>query len=119
MAQKLKLSDKEISALAKKVLEKRNKERRAKVEAAAKLKVADAKKYIDALNKLPPEVVDYIYNNRWSRSKISPLDRAKMMVSKDHGEYTDSERSVAFEADVTLAAHDCTTLTQLCRKLGI
>lgn len=113
----LKLTDKEISALAKKIADKRLKEASKKLAEAAKKKLPEAKKMAAIIASLPPEVINLIDETRYDKGKRNAQTIAERLARKE--EALEKIEAKDFESDVILAAHGCTTLTQLCSKLGI
>lgn len=113
----IKLTDKEVAALAKKVSEKKGAAAKSVMAAKAKAKIPEAEKYLKALKGIPEPVLDFLYENRWSRTNVTASELAKRLVPKSGESLKEDMESI--QADVTLAAHDCTSMAQLCTKLGI
>jgi len=113
----LKLTDKEISALAKKIADKKQKEALKKLGEAAKRKLPEAKKLAALIESLPQEVISLIDETRYDKGKRNAQNIADRLARKE--EVLEKIDAKNYESDVILAAHGCTTLTQLCSKLGI
>jgi leucyl aminopeptidase (aminopeptidase T) len=113
----LKLTDKEISALAKKIADKKQKEATKKITEAAKKKLPEAKKISAMISSLPEEVINLIDETRYDKGRRTVQNIADRLARKE--ELLEKIEAKNYESDVILAAHGCTTLTQLCSKLGI
>lgn len=113
----IKLTDKEVSALAKKVGDLKRKEVAAKLAVKIKAKLPLAKQLLDSLKSMPDEVIAFLDDTRYSRSERTPVKLAERLARKE--EMIEKIDDHSFEPDVVLAAHDSTTMTALCKKLGI
>lgn len=113
----LKLTDKEISALAKKLADNKKKEASKKIADAAKRKLPEAKKLLTIINSLPEEVISMVEETRYNKSSRNAQAIADRLARKE--EILDKIESRDLEPDVILAAHNCNTMAQLCGKLGI
>lgn len=113
----VKLTDKEVSALARKVGDQKRKEAAAKLAVKVKAKLPQAKQLLDSLKSMPDEVIAFLDDTRYSRSERTPTKLAEKLARKEEAIEKIEDRT--FEPDVVLAAHDCTTMTALCKKLGI
>lgn len=109
----VKLTDKEVQALASKIQKKDAAKIEETIKRQAKQKLPQAKKIIAELEKMPDEVMGFLYRHSFHKG-ISPQLLARALAEKQPS--TDRKD---YEADVILAAHNCTTLEQLCRKLGV
>lgn len=113
----LKLNDKEVSALAKKLAEKKQKTIASANKAIVKKYLPEAKKIMAQLATLPSEIIDMLYEHRYSRSGYNAETVARKLAGSEVE--TDKVSPEPFESDVILAAHDCTTMAALCKKLEI
>lgn len=116
---KLRLTDKEIEALGKKMAEKKNTAAAKAFEALAAENLPEAKSICAQLKKLPEKVLDALYTNRYSRSQFTPGYVAMLLTGKSDDRENRTARASDFESEIILAAHDCKTLGELCKKLGI
>ena len=116
----VKLTEKEISALSTKVIEKKKAANLQKKNAFAQKKLPEAKKVLSAINALPPQVLNRLYRTSYSKGSISALEMAKILCTDgdDDNEYEGiDEKTIA--ADIVLAARECATMALLCKKLAI
>ena len=112
----LKLTDKEIQALAKKLEQAKNKKLAYANSLKAKAKIPEAKKIIQTLNTLPDAILSELYDTRYQNGRLS-VNRVSELLLGD--EIERQVKSHELEADVILAAHGCTTMSALCKKLDI
>lgn len=116
----VKLTDKEISALAKKVGMVAQKANTAAKAELVKKKVPEAKKILAVLNALPEQVLHYLYHNRYQKGSVTAHSIAGTLVEKTEEDGYDNRKvQEMLEADVILAAHECPSMAALCKKLGI
>src|SRR5690349_18562364 len=108
----VKLTDREVSALAKKIGDKKRKEAAAALAVTVKKKLPEAKQLLDSLKSMPDEVIAFLDDTRYSKSDRTPAKLAERLARKE--ETIDKIEDRSFEPDVVLTAHDCTTMTQLC-----
>lgn len=114
---KLRLTDKEIEALGKQLAKKVNLEQLNRREAAAVKNLPAAKAICEKLKTLPDKVLDALYSNRYSRGQFTPKYVAGLITEREPER--DEARSRDFESEIVLKAHECSTLSELCKKLGI
>jgi hypothetical protein len=113
----VKLTDKEISALARKIADKNRKEAAAKLAVIVKKKLPHAKQLLDSLKSMPEEVISFLDDTRYNRHERTPIKLAERLARKEEALEKIDDKS--FEPDIILTAHSCTTMAQLCSKLGI
>lgn len=113
-----KLNEKEISALAKKIADKKNAEIKSKKQAFAKAKMPEAKKIKGILDSLPETVLAWLYSTRYGRGSVTVASIANTLAKANEDDYCEI-KSEKFESDVILAAHDAKDMSTLCKKLGI
>ena len=113
----VKLTDREVSALAKKIGDKRRKEAATKLASVVKTKLPQAKQLLESLKAMPDEVISFLDDTRYSKSERTPAKLAERLAKKEEALEKIEDRN--YEPDVVLAAHDCSSMTQLCKRLGI
>jgi ribosome-binding protein aMBF1 (putative translation factor) len=113
----VKLTDREISALARKIADKKRKEASARLATVTKTKLPQAKKLLDSLKSMPDEVISFLDDTRYSKHERTPAKLAEKLARKE--EVLERIEDKTFEPDVVLAAHSCSSMGQLCNKLGI
>ncbi len=113
----VKLTDREVTALAKKIADKRQSEASKKLAEAAKRKMPEAKKIWSMIQSLPSEIIEFIDETRYDKGKRSVQGIANRLARMEKSDV--DVRSKDYEPDVVLAAHGCNTMSQLCEKLGI
>lgn len=114
---KLRLTDKEIEAIGKKMAQKANAEIEKSFAELANKKIGEAKNISTILKSLPSKVLDALYSNRYSRGQFTPTYISCLLVEENKP--TESFSKGDFESEIVLKAHDCKTLGELCKKLGI
>ncbi|WP_276483595.1 hypothetical protein [Paraflavitalea pollutisoli] len=112
-----KLTEKEIQALSKKVAAQKTEAINAKNKAAIKAKMPQAKMIMTTIQALPEPVRDYLTDHRYSSQAVNQEAIARVLAKVDLD--TTKVSADEFEADIVLAAHGCTSLSQLCKKLKI
>lgn len=113
----VKLTDKEISAIAKKLADQKKKVANKKIAEVTKRKIPEAKKLLSLIESLPDEVVQLVEETRYNKSSRNVQVIAERLARKE--EMLDKIESKDFEPDIILAAHSCNSMAQLCTKLGI
>lgn len=113
----VKLNDKEISALAKKIADKKKKDAEKRIAEVAKKKLPEAKKIITMIQNLPDVAIDFIDNTRYDKKYRTAQGLAERMARKE--ELMEKIDQKDYEPDIVLAAHGCSSLADLCKKLGI
>lgn len=117
---KLKLTEREIEALVSKVKDKIVlKQKTQKADAAKKL-LPRARSISKSIMAIPDEVMEYLYENRYAMptsALTDPIKIAETLVKKTPEMAEPDTRNI--KADIVLVAHNCTTMQQLCAKLGI
>ncbi len=113
----VKLTDKEITALAKKMQLKQETINCQKRKEQATKKLPEAKKILQALNQLPDAVLEHLYNKRYSRGSVTAQSIAHIIC--DPIEVSCAKGNEDYESEVVLAAHDCKSMAELCTKLKI
>lgn len=117
----VKLTDKEVTALAKKVQDKQKKVINTKRETAIKLKLPEAKKIIKQLEGFDDSVLDVLYNCRYSRTTPGQLLRnlAGALVDNGSTQKDEYDEQKTIEADIVIAANGCKDMATLCKVLAI
>lgn len=114
MATTIKLSDREVTAIASKLRTKAVQERNSKVSAASKAKTAEAKKILETITALPAKIKDaYVVSSLRNGSAGVPQIAALLV------DIPEVPESRAFENDVILAAKDCPTMAKFYSKIGL
>lgn len=118
--QRLKITDKEIYALVKKVQAKQKNAVAKKDKEAAKKFYPEAQKLIKQLNEMPDYILQWLYNNRYNCGKVDKQALAIILLKKNEDYEVEAIQTTdEIESDIVLAAYSCKTLSELCYKLGI
>jgi hypothetical protein len=114
----VKLTDREVSALATKLADKRQKGINAAFKKAAQKRLPEAKRILQQLNGLPEKVLEYLYSHRYNKGTLTATKLAEFLHGDEEGN-PENTRNRDLEPEIILLAHDCNTMAQLCKKLGI